>query len=378
MKTEHPDQCRASRKEGLTLIELIGVMAVLSLLSAIIVPVIIKELDAAAVSAETDNLANIVNNLGFQVMRSNSIPSEATWAAAAGTWLSQPTAKIMTNARNYNRLLVIDTNGWLAQVLPTTGYFTQTVAGANNPNNARVMVVTSLTTNLPAALVSRPSSAVFGDLWNTLPGKLPTNSMWAKANWKGRGDDLLIQRLNLQPFFHRVILVNGSAGLQASYSINGSSPTLIPLGGAGLDAYFIDGTALGLYDTNVPPVLQSTAIIKNDYSLLYENLIWRDQLFLGLTLVTNSPPSDAQGIATAFFSQAPPGGWSGNANKWGGTPQSVLGLINSYMDGYATWAAMVPPFSYTGSGNTTAAQYPPAVEIESAISAFSKGGSVVP
>jgi hypothetical protein len=176
-----------------------------------------------------------------------------------------------------------------------------------------------------------------------------------------------------------VILVNGTAGYQASFALNGSTPALVPTNGVGQDAYYLDGSLLSLYDISASPNLITTELVKSDLSLIYESGLWRDQLYHGNTMVSvGSSSTGMNGIASTFFTQTPPGGYAGNENKWGGTPQTVLGLLNTFMNGYASWAAVNPCFSYYGSGNTTASKYPPTMEMQDALDWFGKGGAVVP
>ncbi|MFM2081841.1 MAG: hypothetical protein RL380_532 [Verrucomicrobiota bacterium] len=370
MKTKNVLPKNLRRALAFSLVEFIGVLTVIAILAAVSLSVVVKRVDLAAANTEVANLASISNALVLQILRSNSIPSDTTWHSNAASWLALPANSVLTNARGYTRKLLIDTNGFGSLTLP----YTQTAAGlATLPTSPRFIVVSSLTANLPSGLATKPGATVFNDIWGTTPNKIPTNSVW--TGWTGRGDDLVIQRMSLQPLFHRVLLVNADGGPQGKYGINGSTATAVPSGGTGTNAYFIDGSVLNLYDTNATAKLLASEILKMDISRVYDSSIWRDQLGVG---ATNTTPTDLAGLAAAYYTNAPPGGWGTNANKWGGTPQSVLGLMNGFMNGYMTWAANSPCFSFEGQGNVNAANFPPYDEMNNAINAFSKGGDTIP
>ena len=100
------------RSRAFTLLEFIGVLAVIAILAAALVPVVIKRVDIAAVNTETANLNNLSHALVLQALHNYQIPDQTTWAAAVGNWLSLPAASITNNARNYNRAFLYDAGGF--------------------------------------------------------------------------------------------------------------------------------------------------------------------------------------------------------------------------------------------------------------------------
>jgi type II secretory pathway pseudopilin PulG len=353
-----------------SLIELIGVLAVLAILAVVLVSVVVRCMDRAALRSETASLSSLSDALVQHVLRSNNIPDQTTWSRAVGTELALAEANITNTARGYARAFLIDESGWLGTAL-ASGPWSQTPGGTTTaPAGARIMIVSTIAKALPISS-GTPKASDFNDIWSAPAGSKPNNSTW--NSWAGRGDDLVIQRMNLSPLFHRVVLVNGYIGGQGYFSINGGQPAPVPLGGSGTNTYYLDGTVLGLHNTN--QTLTVKEIIRSDMSRVFEYGLWRDQLDMGLT---NGPPLGLASIASAFYTNSPPGGWGGNLNTWGGTPQTVLGLMTAYMNGYTTWASMVPCFSYSGSGTPNAANFPAYNEIHDAINAFAKGGAVVP
>jgi hypothetical protein len=197
------------------------------------------------------------------------------------------------------------------------------------------------------------SASAFNDIWNTPQDSKPANLTWSA--WAGKGTDLLIQRANLQPLFHRLILVNGAGG-QGFFSINANSPAVIPPGASGTNSYYLDGTTLGLYDSTATNLLVKE-VIRSDMSRVFEYGIWRDQINVG---ITNTPPSSLGlgAIAASFFTNAAPG-----SATFGATPQTFIAVMTSYMNAYSMWAGMDSCFSYYPADVTYTNGYFPPYEL---------------
>jgi prepilin-type N-terminal cleavage/methylation domain-containing protein len=330
---------KAKWRRGFSLIEMVGVLAVIAILAAIAVPAVVKRVDFAAWSSENASLSAMKDALVQHILRNNNIPSNrAAWAIATCTNLGLLSANITTNSRNYGRAFLIDTSGWLATAL-ASGDWNQRPGGETMaPTNCRLMIVSTIAgPQLPDSLLlsSKPSIATFNGIWYY------TNF----SGWTGNANDLVVQRINLEPLFHRLILVNGAGG-PGYFSINTKNPTAVPPGASGTNTYYLDGTVLGLYDTNITLLVRE--VIRSDMSRVFEYVLWRDQINVG---TTNSPPASAGlvSLAATFFNftNAPP-----NAPP-GATPQGVLGSLTSYMNGYSAWAAMSPCFYYPSSTNSS-------------------------
>src|SRR5207245_3528179 len=120
---------------------------------------------------------------------------------------------------------------------------------------ARVMIVSSLSRALPIA-TGVPTSTEFNAIWSTSEGAKPTTATW--TSWAGTGDDLRIKKLNLQPLFYQVILVDHRSDTNTPpwFSIDNSSTNAVPQGALGLNRYYIDGSVLGLGYTDLNGVGQ--------------------------------------------------------------------------------------------------------------------------
>jgi prepilin-type N-terminal cleavage/methylation domain-containing protein len=325
----------AVRRRGFSLLEMIGVLAVLSVLALGLAVALVRHLDIAAVNSETATLNSLNNALTAHVLHSSCIPSEGQWAAALGNWLGLPQACITTNGRRYARAYLVDSGGWPGANLPTTGYFSQSAAGTLITNSARLMIVSSLSADLPVA-TGRPSAAAFNELWTNPPTAIP--SSW--SGWKGRADDLLIQRIDLRPFFSQVVLVNRDNANAATFGVAGQT-TSLP-GHSLLNTYFINGSVLSLGSTSAgTTVWQTSQVLNGSISFVYENGQWSARIGKGLGL---GPTRSMSAIAAAFnvavqrFLAAPDSPNNANPGGAAGDQQQVLAAMSDFMVLYLLWA----------------------------------------
>jgi hypothetical protein len=167
------------------------------------------------------------------------------------------------------------------------------------------------------------------------------------ASWNGRGDDLVVQRVDYAPLFHRLVLVNRDTNNSASFRINeGSAVAVVNTAppNVGLDLYYLDGTVVSLCDGNGGPMTK--LVLARDVGYVFEAGFWRDQI-MGLSFGSNQP-DDFAAKAAAFLEST----WNSNARQGGGNTsdqQAVLSAMYSFMYTYTLWANQQPHFTYHGA-----------------------------
>ena len=342
--------CRTSsqnpflRSEGVyawTLIELIGIMAVLAILAAVLLPALIKETDKSVTDQEKAILTSLADAFQQYVLDTRVVPDQTTWYAAVATKLGLGTNDILYNVRQQahlqQRVFLIDPTLHLGSTTAGLPYSqTNFVASGVNPpilpQNPRIMIVSSLGRALPSAVASGVFSIghpeYFADLWNVADGSVPADGAW--TGWSGNASDVVVQRINLAPLFVHLLVGTYHSPSGGAYNIDGVSPVPVPLGA--VDGYYIQGSVLGLYNGPSPYTANTQQILTRDSSFLLQNGIWVGSL---------SGSSMAGGIlnigdVVQQFLSAP-----ANVNAQNGNAQQVLVVSNmlTYMSNYNVWAS---------------------------------------
>ena len=204
------------RDAAFTLIELIGVMAIISILASVLVPNMLRSIERVAVRAEADTL----HALGEQVklyLRDNGVPplaavppSSPNWTTQLATYASLSSADILVNRRLGTRLYVPD---------PVAA-------------NQRAMLLSSMRAGL-ALPTAATISANFQAIWDTADGIVPTTAGWGA--WNATNVEFLLrERVNLASVYRvdlqalTVALNNKHATTTASYQVIQSSGTILP------------------------------------------------------------------------------------------------------------------------------------------------------
>ncbi len=94
------------------MIELIGVLAVIAIAAALLVPSVVRRADVAAWTKETSDLGTISNALVLSALKNQTLQDEVTWTNVAANWLSLSPRQIALTPRGSRRVFLIDTNGW--------------------------------------------------------------------------------------------------------------------------------------------------------------------------------------------------------------------------------------------------------------------------
>jgi type II secretory pathway pseudopilin PulG len=333
-------------RAAFTVVEFVGVMAILAVIAATIAPIAVRQTDKSALSKEVATSSTISNALALQIIRNKTIPDETTWTNAAATWAMRAASQISVNDRGFARAFLIDPSGWFTNY-PAGSYYSQNSSGTSpRPVNARVMVVSTIARDLPVSS-GRPTSASFSDIWNTPPLQKP--STW--TSWNGSGEDLTIQRFNIDSLFHRLILANRDNSTQPAFSIDSTSAlstNAVSHNGPGLDSYYLDGTVVSLW---VGSTLTNSFVLNSDISFTFDEGMWRAQLAGGGSAGGGgSGPNNFGPAANAFVR-------CGTANTKGADTQGVLTGFASFMYSYTIWANECPHFQTTASGYPQTADY---------------------
>jgi type II secretory pathway pseudopilin PulG len=334
-----------------TLIEVLGLVTVISILSAFLLPAVVRQIDKVVAEQETSILNSFSTAFQQYVMTTRTIPDQTSWASAIASKIGSSANDVLYNVRQQaqqatnSRVFLIDPSLQLGSGggLPyTQSNFLSGIAGSPMlPQNPRVMIVSSLGKPLPAAVTNGVYGSVangyFTNLWNAVERTVPSDTAW--SGWTGRAEDVIVQRVNLSPLFVRLLLNKYNTSSYGYYTVDGTDGTTAPTSVTNVDGYFIQGSVLTLY-TNAPGTSVSYAtnidtklILNSDTSLVFEQGKWRGYIE-GAS--TGNGAADAGDIVSRFLAATP----NTNAAQTFGNAQQVIvvGDMLAFMSNYNIWA----------------------------------------
>lgn len=240
---------------GFTLIELIGVLAIIAILAAMIVPSVIDQMYRAAGGAEEENLATIAEGIRLSAQNTNpkKIPGTVVtacgggnfqeWVCAASAQVNIGPAQINTNPQNLQRYYVWDNGG--VPAIPAGGYV-QTSAGTAGPITQRIMLLASVGSPIAGVASGAMATANFNTIWNW-DGQSQSAAVAAivgipAARLPG---DFRVERIHLAPLFHPITINPADTNDAAAYSIDGGATQWAAIGA---NVFFIHGTNMALLD----------------------------------------------------------------------------------------------------------------------------------
>lgn len=196
------------RRLAFTLVEMIGVMAIMAILAGVMVPNVLRVIERTAVRAEADNLASIGDQMRLYLRDNATTPSTATWNTQLAVYSSLSATDILTNKRQMNRLYVPD---------PVTA-------------NQRAMVLSSMRNGVALPTLASVSSN-FTAIWNTADGTVPAVTGWTAWN-SNNIEFLVIERVNFSDVYRTylqtyTITLNNLAGTTASYQVTQANGTVL-------------------------------------------------------------------------------------------------------------------------------------------------------
>jgi type II secretory pathway pseudopilin PulG len=313
-------QARRTSTGGFTLIEMIGVLAIVTILVTLTVPTVIERINQARFDKEMRDLPVMADAIKQHILRTKTIPGQ-DWAQVIADELAVPINQVTISSTGTLRVCLMDPAihiGADVGILP----YTQTAQGsADPPANARVMLISSQSLGLPDFIPSgvATSSDIFDHIWDAPEGTIPQG--WP-AEWAGRGGDLKIIRINLATLFRRVLVNSLTENVTPQISVDASAPFAVPA--AGLSAYYLEGTVIGLYNNGQ---VESRDLLVNDRSYSYERGIWRGQLWEGKV---KDATDLARGLDAFRNAQLNP---LSSASQ-----QKVMDAYYNFVLTYATWA----------------------------------------
>jgi type II secretory pathway pseudopilin PulG len=333
-----------SGSQGWALIELIAVLAIVAIGAAVLLPAMTKETDKSVGDQEIANLKAFADAFQQYVLASRTIPDATTWYSAVASQSGFGTNDVLYNPRQqshqYSRVFLIDPALGVGYAPPATPsglpyYQTNFLTSTNSPMppvNPRMMIVSSLGVPLPGGVTSglfgTVANGYFAHLWDAATGTIPSaDAVW--SGWTGNSADVLVQRINLAPYFFNLQLDNDNSTNNGYYTVDGVAPTTVV---TNVNAWLIQGSVLGLYTNSTG--LDARHIITKTARFSFQNGVWRGDLS-GTAL--GSGVMNLGDVVYGFMNAAP----NVNAANASGNAQQVA-IVNdmlSYMSNYNIWAS---------------------------------------
>ena len=266
---------RAREKHaGLTLLGVLGAIAIVGVMAAVITPPIIRTLTHSMAEAEEKTLDSFAQGLRRYVTTHQQIPSAETgpngepdWAQAISEVLAVSPAQVRQNPQDNPRLYLPHPDFFGSESSLSLPY-TQAEAElpSDRPPDPRILIVGSTHHPLPEPPYD------FDAIWNTGEDEPPED--W---DWNGDGSELKIERIHLGDLFNRLILFRSPDADKAYYSFGDSDGTPTELERM-MECYLIAGTPLNLYEEDPDsesPELVSRELIRNHESRLFHKGGWK-------------------------------------------------------------------------------------------------------
>ncbi len=222
-------------KQGFTLLEMIGVIAIIAILSAIIAPNIIRQMQSATQDVEEKTLSLLADGLIDYVLENRIIPQSGegsgTWSTNIAAQTDLPAEKIYENDLGISRRYWFDPATDLNGLSDNSASYDQnTVSAANLSGNA---------TTSSASAPANPRAMIISDLTpggtnNILVASVAHNTANFAAVWDQTGtltesSTLKIKRINFSQLFETITLQAGNEAFFARQTYtdpSSSAPTV--------------------------------------------------------------------------------------------------------------------------------------------------------
>lgn len=279
-----------------SLIEMIGVLAIISILAGMVGPNMIRRVIDSTATRESKTLQTLADGLSSHIQTWQTIPGAASWVTNVGNSLGLSPADVAysdaANPSGSARVFLIHPG-----FTPSNGtdpIFTPSAAGSVAPTNARILIISCTKRGLTIPVTSGKAANTagnrtrFDNIWNwTLnPFTKAPPTGWPAA-WRGNGQHLHVQRINLASQFLRLTVSNPGYPTEIPFAQFNQNPTVAFDVTNAVDAYYLRGTVIRLYrhDTpySSPPVnpdeLNLVHVLQGPVNFVYDGVPsrWRVQ-----------------------------------------------------------------------------------------------------
>jgi prepilin-type N-terminal cleavage/methylation domain-containing protein len=215
-----PQAFRFNSPSGFTLVEMIGVLAILAILASFIAPNVINQLQAAKRDAEDEQLTAIARGIELYLRQTHLFPTTLT--VLSPDYVPIALGQLTSNPNGFLRYYFVQPN--------ISGFTNSAGLSPTALADARFVLITHLNQNVNPSIIT---DADFENWWNTDETGTP---------------DLKIHRGHVGHLFQLLSLSAGGAG--GSYAVDGITTdsgggTLVPH-----IRYHLGGTTIGLDEAN--------------------------------------------------------------------------------------------------------------------------------
>lgn len=283
-----PSRRFPSSGAGFSLIEMVGVLAIMAIVAAMLTPNLAQRVSRMNETKEEQALATIGEALQRYVSMNQVIPGANDWASSAasiaGLTPNEVQYSIPTDTSTARVYLI---HPGFAPATSSSGVFgsplwTQGTTGTSAVTNARVMIlgVHKRGLTLPVSSGAATSATAFDNIWNwnNNPATDAPPSGWP-TTWNGNGEYLHVVRLNYTPLFLHVTFSNTQYPTEAPYYQIGSATPTIFNTATTFDAFYLQNTFLRLYADNEsaasPDELHISHTLLDGVNFIYASDQWQ-------------------------------------------------------------------------------------------------------